>query len=132
MEGGCHCGAIRFKTTAEPYWIGACHCVDCRKISGAPCTVWVGFKEGQIEMLSGTPQAYASSKDVIRSFCEHCHAPMTFTYHLRPAEHFLPSGAFDDPAALAPHKHIWIEQKLPWVIVADDLPQERGDPEAGL
>ena len=124
MEGGCHCGAIRFKTHAEPYWVGACYCTDCRKISGAPYLAFAAYKEGEVEMMKGTPKQYASSEKVIRSFCEHCSSPFTYTYTESPDKPFIPLGVFDDPSGFTIQKHIFVGQKLPWVHITDDAPQQ--------
>ena len=43
MKGGCHCGAIRFEVKGKPSWVGACHCVDCRKIRGSPFLVFAEY-----------------------------------------------------------------------------------------
>lgn len=123
MEGGCHCGAIRFRTDAEPYWVGACYCVDCRKISGAPYLVFAGFKEGEVQILHGKPKKYASSEKVIRSFCENCASPFAYTYKESPDEPFIPIGVFDDPSKFELKEHIFVGQKLPWICITDDLPQ---------
>lgn len=32
-------------------------------------------------------------------------------------------GTLDDPNALAPGSHIWVEQKVAWVKIEDGLPQ---------
>ena len=124
MEGGCHCGKVRFKTSAKPYWIGACYCIDCRKITGSPYSVFAAFKEGEVE-FTGIPKQYSSSKEVTRSFCAECSAPFAYTYNTRPKEYFVPVGIFDDPSHLVPRAHIWVSQKLPWVLIHDDLPQEQ-------
>ena len=29
FTGGCACGAIRYECTAEPLYMGNCHCRDC-------------------------------------------------------------------------------------------------------
>lgn len=124
MVGGCHCGAIRFKATVDPYWVGACYCVDCRKISGSPYTVFAGYKSGDIVLMQGTPKSYASSEDVRRSFCEKCGSPFSYIYKSKPDELFIPVGVFNDPTSFRLQKHIWVSQKLPWVAIHDDLPQE--------
>jgi hypothetical protein len=62
MEGECHCGAVKFKAKGEPKWIGACYCIDCRKISGTPYTVFVGYDKDEVELLQGNPKEYQSSK----------------------------------------------------------------------
>ena len=124
MEGGCHCGAIRFKTNTEPYWGGACYCSDCRKISGAPYLVFAAFNEGEVEVLQGTPKKYSSSEKVIRSFCETCASPFAYTYKESQDKLFIPIGVFDNPSGFTLKEHIFVGQKLPWVRITDDLPQQ--------
>jgi len=34
IEGGCACGAVRFKIAGPMMGAGTCHCVDCQKASG--------------------------------------------------------------------------------------------------
>jgi len=34
-RGGCLCGAVRYRLEARPLAIDACHCNDCRKLTGA-------------------------------------------------------------------------------------------------
>ena len=122
-KGGCHCGAIKFKTAKDPFWVGACYCIDCRKISGSPYTVFAGYDKKDID-ISGTPKNYASSEKVIRSFCEICGSPFAYIDTTSPDKIFIPVGVFDDPSSFKIEKHIWVSQKLPWVSIHDDLPQE--------
>src|SRR5437773_11233337 len=35
FNGGCECGAIRYKCTAEPIMMLKCHCRDCQKVTGS-------------------------------------------------------------------------------------------------
>lgn len=125
MEGGCHCGAIRFQVTEKPFWIGACYCIDCRKISGSPYTVFAGYNKKSVELLQGTPKEYASSEHVRRSFCEVCGSPFSYVYIGTDENNsvFIPVGIFDDPNDLKTQEHIWVSQKLPWISIHDDLPQ---------
>lgn len=125
MEGGCHCGAIRFKVEGEPSWIGTCYCIDCRKISGTPAMTFVEFQKESFKILQGTPKEYKSSEKVTRTFCENCGSPLCYTNtdYLDKVE--LSVGAFDDPEPLAPQMHIWVSRKPSWVVIHDNLPQLR-------
>lgn len=128
MEGGCYCGAIRYKTTQEPTWVGACHCIDCRKISGTPYTVWAGYPHNAFSILRGTPKEFLSSKKVSRSFCTNCHSPITFIYttpNVDPEDDliYIAVGTADEPNTFKLMQHIWVSQKLTWIDINDGVPQ---------
>lgn len=123
MEGGCHCKAIRFEASTKPFWVGACYCIDCRKISGAPYMVWTGYKTEDVKILQGNPKRYSSSEKVERSFCEDCGSPFLYQYKENKEKTFIAAGAFDDASGFVVQKHIWVSQKLPWIHISDTLPQ---------
>lgn len=35
IEGGCLCGAVRYKCTDAPIWSANCHCKSCQKLTGS-------------------------------------------------------------------------------------------------
>jgi hypothetical protein len=35
LEGGCACGAVRYRLTAPPLIVHAYHCRDCQKMTGS-------------------------------------------------------------------------------------------------
>lgn len=125
MEGQCHCTSISFKTKENPSWVGACHCIDCRKLNGAPYTVWVGFKDFEI---SGKPKEFRSSENVIRSFCDTCGSPCSYAYINKQESDktdlvYFHLGFLNVPETVRLQQHIWVSQKLPWVEISDGLPQ---------
>ena len=124
MEGGCHCGEIRFRVEGEPSWIGACYCLDCRKISGTPSMTFAEFDRARMTILKGTPKEYKSSASVTRMFCDTCSSPLGYVSSEQPDKVEMPVGIFDDIEPLAPHMHIWTSRKPHWVVIADGLPQK--------
>ncbi|UKZ67034.1 uncharacterized protein TrAtP1_008197 [Trichoderma atroviride] len=78
--GGCLCGSIRYKYSAEPTAKVLCHCSDCRKISGSNYSVNFLIPEAAFQVTSGTPKVFgkvADSGDTINSyFCGDCGSMM--------------------------------------------------------
>jgi hypothetical protein len=35
MQGGCACGAVRYRLTSEPLFIHCCHCLSCQRQTGS-------------------------------------------------------------------------------------------------
>ena len=48
---------------------------------------------------------------------------LTYRSENRPTEIDVTLGTLDEPTRLAPQMHVWVEDKLPWVMIADGLPQ---------
>jgi hypothetical protein len=122
-EGGCLCGATRFRVSGAVTNLSYCHCRSCRLASGAPFVAWGTFETSRFRLLRGELARFRSSKPVVRSFCPACGTALTYAHDARPGELDVTLVALDDPGALAPECHIWVSHKLPWVTLGDALPQ---------
>lgn len=118
-NGGCLCGAVRFRAAGPPRWVGWCHCRSCRRHSGAPVSVFVAFAAADVETLCGTISKFRSSPGTLRGFCAACGSTLTCEGDARPGELHIHIGAFDEPAALPPQLHIYPEERLPWLCLAE-------------
>lgn len=121
-SGGCLCGAVRYEVPGparNPCW---CHCTSCRRAAGAPAVPWATFEHARFRVSRGTLQEFASSPPVRRGFCNRCGTSLTFRHERRPADIDVTLATLDAAADLAPAMHIWVQDKLPWVAIADDLP----------
>ena len=123
--GGCSCGAVRFRCTVEPFWASYCHCSDCRHVTGAPVTVMVGFRDGEVR-FDGVPSWRRTSECVHRAHCAECGTPLVYRDDRLPGEVYLMAGAFDDPSFIRPQMHAFVDEALPWLTIADDLPRKKG------
>ena len=115
FEGGCLCGAVRFAATGQPKSVFWCHCQSCRKHSGAPVSVFVGFDHGAYAVTSGEITKFNSSPGTVRGFCRKCGSTLTCEVAALPAEAHFHVGAFDDPARLQPTRHFFRNEQLPWL-----------------
>jgi hypothetical protein len=57
-----------------------------------------------------------------RSFCPQCGTPLTFLAEPNANEIDVTVCSFDQPASVAPSDHTWVEDRLPWIRLADNLP----------
>ena len=73
-EGGCLCGHIRFRVTAEPVFPHLCSCTQCRRWSGAPSVAWVEFPLAAFAWTGpgGEPKYVQSSEKTRRGSCPVC------------------------------------------------------------
>lgn len=121
--GGCRCGAVRYRADGGPLWASHCHCADCRRSSGAPVSTFVGVRAGAFRFESGAPGAHESSPGVVRKFCRDCGTPLTYEAAAYPGEVHVMAGSLDAPEAIAPRRHVFVRERLPWFVVGDDLPR---------
>jgi hypothetical protein len=91
-EGGCRCGSVAFRARTEPTVVVYCHCRDCRRSSGAPISLWVGYRSERVELTRGEPTVYESSPGVRSSFCGTCGSPISFEDERLPGETYLPGA----------------------------------------
>ena len=49
IEGGCLCGAVRYRCSTEPDRVYFCHCSNCRKVSGTAFHTGVMVRRGAFE-----------------------------------------------------------------------------------
>jgi hypothetical protein len=120
-EGGCLCGAVRFKAEGEPINVRICHCRNCQKSTGSPFFARALFAQSALS-VHGKTARYASSDALDRVYCKKCGARL-FAWRKSPAVAGVALAAFDDRNAFAPTEHIWVSEKMDWVKLDDGLPQ---------
>ncbi len=131
IEGGCLCGAVRYRATGAPTNSMVCHCDSCRKAAGAPVVAWVTVPSESFAFTKGEPRSYRSSAPVTRTFCATCGTPLTYHHDARPQEVDMTTGSLDVPAGFAPTWHGWTEDAIAWVRFGDGLPQYKTTRSAG-
>ena len=122
-RGGCFCGAIRYEASGAPREVSHCHCSMCRRVSGAPVVTWATYPLAALRWTQGTPATLRSSPPVSRSFCSACGTALAFYTADEPAWIDVTVASMDEAAALTPDDHIWHDDRLPWLVIDDDLPR---------
>ena len=125
FEGGCACGAVRYRLESAPFDAGWCHCRTCQLNSGSPAMVFASVPAGQLVWTKGADKvkSFASSSFGHRSFCGECGTPFLMQVDHQPETVDFSVATLDDPDAVAPGFHIFHASKVAWFETADDFPR---------
>ncbi|MBC3271286.1 GFA family protein [Pseudomonas sp. SWRI81] len=106
FTGGCLCGDVRFQASGQPYRVGLCHCLDCRKFHGALFHASAIFPEGAVTIRGATGE-YAG-----RHFCPRCGSSV---FNRTADEIEINLGALDAPDQLQPTYESWTVRRESWL-----------------
>ena len=122
-SGNCSCGRVQFRAESNPFQVSYCHCSDCRKATGAPVTVFIGFDSRTILFTRENPDIHRPEPVIQRLFCAACGTPIGYIDDRLPNEIYFYSGVFEDPSKFKPELHAWVSEKLDWLTIIDELPR---------
>jgi hypothetical protein len=120
-EGGCLCGAVRFKCEGELLNVRICHCRNCQKAMGSPFFARALFEQSALT-IEGETARYPTSEQLDRVFCPKCGTRLFSWRKVGATRAGVALAAFDDRNAFAPTAHMWVTEKLDWVRLDDGLP----------
>ena len=101
VEGGCYCGAVRFKAAGDPLFKGQCHCRECQYISGGSPNVIMAMPEAGFASTKGSPKPFRRSdleNPATREFCAECGTHLLSRAPGVPGAVMLKVGTLDDPS----------------------------------
>ena len=138
FSGSCACGKDVYHSSTPPLSITFCHCIECRKASGAPFLAFGLFHNTALQWVSSSadrkpPIRITPSPDskwgpsmAVRGACGECGSPLFMKYHCRPDGTGMVMGIVDNSGINGPipppKKHILLsDQASCW-----NLPQGDG------
>jgi hypothetical protein len=118
----CACGHVQLHSSGEPRRVGLCHCLDCRKVHGAPFWAFAIFSIGQVAILSrtgnrlpnGALSKFESSKGYGRFFCSSCGSHL-FRRGEASDEIEVSLGSFNDTNLWTPTYEAWSKRREAWL-----------------
>jgi len=54
-EGGCACGAVRYRLTSDPLFTHCCHCLNCQRQTGSAFVINLLIEADRVELLAEVP-----------------------------------------------------------------------------
>lgn len=115
MEGGCRCGRVRLRISAQPILTMACHCTGCQKMSASAYSLSAAVPAQGFEITEGEPVIGGlHGADAHHYHCPHCKSwmftrpeGMDWFVNLRPT-------MLDDAKWFSPFIETYTSEKLPW------------------
>lgn len=128
LEGGCGCGAVRYRLNDEPIFVNNCHCHLCQRQTGTGSAVNAFIETDKLELLSGRLSenefvAGSGGKHIVVR-CADCGTPLWSHYpRLARKGAGVRVGTLDDPSAVRPDAAIFVADRPDWAPLPDGIPQ---------
>ncbi len=123
-RGGCLCGATRYRLEAPPLAVNACHCRDCRKLTGAANLLMVLVPAEAFAQDAGRVERFRKRADSGRLIdivrCTQCGVRLWHEPLSSPQLVFVAAGTLDAPDWAVPTSHIWTDHAAPGTRFQDD------------
>ena len=123
-EGGCGCGAVRYRLNREPMVVHCCHCTSCQTETGSAFVINALIESDEVETLQGAPEPRLIPSESGRGQqvwrCPECLVALWSNYGgATDILRFVRVGTLDRPGELEPGVHIYTRSKLPWLRIPD-------------
>ena len=132
-EGGCQCGAVRYRIVGEPLTLYVCHCTECQKQASSAfgMSLWVRRDEFELE---GEPKLWERGADsgrrVLCAFCPECGSRLFHAASRDSKTVSVKAGSLDDTSWLEPVGHIWTRSRQSWVTFDERCYVHETEPES--
>jgi len=137
LDGGCECGAVRFRIESAPIITHCCHCRLCQAATGSAFALNTMIETDRLTVLQGAPAEAPGLRGWTSVQCPAC-ATGVWSHHpqLGKAIAFVGVGLLDEGERLPPEAHYFTRSKHPWVtlppgVVAFEQLGDPGKAEAG-
>jgi hypothetical protein len=131
LEGGCECGAVRYRMLGPPIFVNCCHCRQCQRIGGSAFALNAMIEKERVDLLAGADLLVREGGE---TRCGVCRVLLWATHRMfGESILFLRAGTLDEGERLAPNVHFFVRSKHPWVtipegVLAFETLPGRGDP----
>lgn len=133
IEGGCLCGAVRYRANAQPLVVRACWCRVCQYFASGNATINLAFARDAVSFtgeLQDYPSLADSGRHMHRRFCRKCGVHVFSESEERPTLIIVRAGTLDDPELAVITAAIWTSAAPRWAHIDPHLEKFEGQPPA--
>jgi hypothetical protein len=131
-EGGCVCGAVRYRVSGEPLRAYVCHCTYCQRTFSTAFGLLTWFSEENIQIDETLLSTYDHTVDgtdrwMRNHFCNRCGTTIMLSTQRQPGIRYIAVGTYDDPNWVDLKRQLWMRSAQRWVLMPECLERyERG------
>ena len=114
-EGGCRCGAVRFRIVKAPLLTMACHCRGCQRMSGSAFSLSAAIPDEGFEAIRGETVPGGADKAFGHRFCPECLSWVWTKHPMMEGFTNLRSTMLDNPSWVRPYAETCRSEGLPFV-----------------
>ena len=124
-NGGCACGAVRYRLMSEPMFIHCCHCRNCQRQTGSAFVINLLIETDRVDFLAEAPEPVEVPRDQGKAQriyrCPSCRVAVLSQYGW-PEISFVRAGTLDEPLGIKPDVHIYTRSKVSWLALPQGTP----------
>ena len=144
-EGGCACGALRYRLASPPLFIHCCHCLNCQRQTGSAFVINLLVEADRVEEVAGTARpevsivifdsqvavgnaraVYMSARAEELSGAD-LEREVAFFYAVSQAQGLTRRWVLEDMLAPAPYRLYRATVSQHWVLDPDSSPDDRAE-----
>jgi hypothetical protein len=120
LTGGCGCGAVRYRITADFINSNYCHCTRCQRRTGTGWSINASVPPEGFEITQGAEavRTWAPEGGFSKSFCGKCGSALFSGGGDKPVG--VRMGTLDRDPGIRPLYHQWVEASPAWAAIPDD------------
>ena len=124
LTGRCICGQVKYRITEKPLFTQACHCKDCKIITGSSYVINSSVLDNTliIEGEVSSTEIKAGSGALCKTyFCTKCGTYLYTDYESAVGRMNVRTKTLDESKEFPPQVHIFTKDKDPWLNLKDNV-----------
>ena len=124
LTGGCICGQVKYQIIDKPLFTQACHCKDCKVLTGSSYVVNSSILENTLIVegeVSSTELKAGSGASYKTYFCTKCGNYVYADYDSAVGRLTVRTKTLDNAEKFPPQVHIFTKDKDPWLNLSEDV-----------
>tara|TARA_Y100000741_G_C18030156_1_gene467935 strand:- start:156 stop:647 length:492 start_codon:yes stop_codon:yes gene_type:complete len=122
LKGNCLCGSVLYELSENPLFTQACHCKDCKILTGSSFVINSSVIENTLSVsgaVSSTKLKAGSGLSSVAYFCKKCGVYLYTDYESAVGRINVRTKTLKNSEMFPPQAHIFTKDKDSWINLTD-------------